>query len=34
MGLVKVASVKELGSGKMLGVEAGGKEILVVNLGG
>lgn len=34
MGFVKVASAKELGAGKIIGVEAGGKPILVVNLNG
>jgi len=34
MGFVKVTSIKELGSGKMVGVEAGGKPVLVVNLDG
>jgi len=34
MGFVKVASPKELGSNQMRGVEAGGKEILIVNLDG
>lgn len=33
MGYVKVASVKDLESGKMMGVEVGGKEVLLVNLG-
>lgn len=34
MGFVKVTSIKELGSGKMVGVEAGDKPVLVVNLDG
>lgn len=34
MGFVKVASSKDLGSGKMMGVEAGGNPILVVNVKG
>ena len=34
MGFFKVASTKDLGPGKMKGVEAGGKPILVVNLAG
>jgi len=34
IGFVKVASIKELGPGKMVGVEAGGKEIFMVNLAG
>ncbi len=34
MGFVKVVSTKELGLGKMVGAEAGGKEILIVNLEG
>jgi len=34
MGFVKVASTKALTNGKMLGAEADGKPVLVVNLGG
>jgi len=34
MGFVKVASKKELALGKMLGAEADGKPVLVVNLEG
>lgn len=34
MGFVKVALVKDLGPGKALGVEAGGKEIVVANVDG
>jgi len=34
MGFVKVATVKDLVSGKMIGVEAGGKPVLLVNLKG
>lgn len=34
MGFIKVASAKELGTGEIIGVEAGGKPILVVNLNG
>jgi len=34
MGVVKVASTKELAPSKMIGVEAGGKKILVANLEG
>jgi 3-phenylpropionate/trans-cinnamate dioxygenase ferredoxin subunit len=34
MGFVKVALTKDLGDGEMLGVEAGGKEIMVANLQG
>lgn len=34
MGFVKVASARDLDSGNMLGVEAGGKPVLVVNLDG
>ena len=34
MGFVKVASTKTLGAGAMMGVEAGGKPILVANVGG
>ena len=34
MGFVKVASTKDLTAGKMTGVEAGGKQILVVNVDG
>jgi len=34
MGFVKVASAKDLESGKMMGVKAGGKSILVVNVQG
>lgn len=32
MGFVKVASTKDLTPGKMKGVEAGGKSVLLVNL--
>ena len=31
MGFVKVASVKDLQAGGMIGVEVGGKEVVVVN---
>lgn len=34
MGFVKVASTKDLAPGKTLGVEANGKQILLVNLDG
>ncbi len=34
MSFVKVASVKDLESGKMMGVEVEDKEVLLVNLGG
>jgi nitrite reductase/ring-hydroxylating ferredoxin subunit len=34
MVLVKVASAKDLGAGKMMGVEASGKPVLVVNSDG
>ncbi len=34
MGFTKAVSVKDLESGKMLGVEVGGKEVLLVNLDG
>jgi len=34
LGFVKVASTKDLEHGKMKGVEAGGKSLLVVNLEG
>jgi len=34
MGFVKVTSKKDLGPGKMIGVEAGGKPIFLVNLEG
>jgi 3-phenylpropionate/trans-cinnamate dioxygenase ferredoxin subunit len=34
MGFVKVALTKDLGDGEMMGVEAGGKEIVVANLQG
>jgi nitrite reductase/ring-hydroxylating ferredoxin subunit len=32
MGVVKVTSIKELAQGKMVGIEAGNKPILVANL--
>jgi nitrite reductase/ring-hydroxylating ferredoxin subunit len=34
MAFVKVASVKDLEAGRMIGVEAGGKEVAVINLEG
>jgi len=34
MGFVRATSTKQLGEGKMVGVEAGGNPILVVNLKG
>ena len=34
MGFVRVTFTKDLGPGKMLGVEANGKQILLVNLNG
>lgn len=34
MGFVKVASTKDLTQGKMMGTEAGGKQILIANVGG
>jgi len=34
LGFVKVSSTNELVPGKMIGVEAGGKEVFVVNLEG
>jgi nitrite reductase/ring-hydroxylating ferredoxin subunit len=34
MTFVKVAFVKDLGPGRMIGVDGGGKEIVVVNLEG
>lgn len=34
MGLVKVASTKDLEQGKMIGVEVGGKEVFIANMGG
>lgn len=34
MGFVKVASVKDLQSGGMIGVEAGGEEVVVASLEG
>lgn len=34
MAFVRVASTKDLEPGSMMGVEAGGKEVLLVNLGG
>jgi 3-phenylpropionate/trans-cinnamate dioxygenase ferredoxin subunit len=34
LGFVKVASAKALVAGKMVGAEAGGKQILVANVGG
>jgi len=34
MEFVRVASTKDFGPGKIVGVEAGGKEVLIVNLEG
>jgi nitrite reductase/ring-hydroxylating ferredoxin subunit len=34
MNFVKVASTKDLSSGKMMEIKVGGKEILIVNLAG
>jgi len=34
MGFVKVASTKDLTQGKMIGAEAGGKQVLIVNIDG
>lgn len=34
MGLVKVASTKDLGPGRITGVKAGGKEVFIANVDG